>query len=101
MPDADLASGAGRENVAYVYENLERETRKSLRVVVDIFEGEMRQFGVLATGLVITNVTVNALLVLLIAYFVLRALAREMHDMQVTRCAEALAFVSFVILLWT
>lgn len=71
-----------QENVAYVYENLERETRKDLRVVVNIFEEEMEQFGVLATALVICNVCVNALLVLLIAYFVLRALGREMRSMQ-------------------
>eukprot|EP00961_Rhodomonas_salina_P137406 1848474-Rhodomonas_salina.1 len=89
----DVGCAARRENVAYVFENLERETRQTLRVVVDIFEGEMEQFGVLATALVICNVTVNALLVLLIAFFVLRALVREMCDMQsaLVFCSLALA----------
>lgn len=72
-----------KANVAYTFENTQTRMVPTFEHVVKMYEDEVFAFGRLATALVYTNACINALLLLAIAFFVIRALVRVMRNMQV------------------
>lgn len=90
-PASELRDGAyvlgamseEKAGVAFAFENTVPRMVPTFEHVVKMYESEVFAFGRLATVLVAVNVCINALLVLAIAFFILRALLRVIRTMQV------------------
>jgi len=63
-----------KSEIAYVHENVNRFILPLFERMVEIYEAEVFQFGNLTVALVWSNACLNAVLVLMMAYFVMKAL---------------------------
>jgi len=69
------------EQVAFVMENINRIIIPMFERMVDLYEDEVFAFGQLLQGLVVFNTSINALVILIISFFVMRNLWRTAQIM--------------------